>query len=135
LFQYAVAFDPTLRDMFLKRKFPPSPKSLKNVLLDVDRKLPSRCAGILEVVDYELENNETIEQVLSRDQLRPWNSIGIEFLHRSAKEFLLSTKKQLLDQDLATPAERKSRVLQAICSGSGSRVVRHVALALARSRT
>jgi hypothetical protein len=114
LFQYAVAFDPNLRDIILKQKSLPSPKNLKKALLDVDRKLASRCAGILEVVNSGTENTQTIEQVLSGDKTRPWSSIRIEFIHRSAKDFLLSMKHELLDQDTTSAAEQKSRVLQAI---------------------
>jgi hypothetical protein len=83
-------------------------------LLDVDRKLASRCAGILEVVNFAEENTQTIEQALSGNETRPWSSIGIEFIHKSAKDFLLSMKRELLDQDTTSAAERKFRVLQAI---------------------
>ena len=114
LFLYAVAFDPTLRDIILKPKCLPSPRSLKKTLLDVDRKLASRCAGILEVVNFAEENTQTIEQALSWNKTRPWSSIGIEFIHRSAKDFLLSMKRELLDEDTTSAAERKFRVLQAI---------------------
>jgi hypothetical protein len=113
LFQYAVAVDPTLRDMLLKQKIPPSPTSLKKPLLEVDRKLTSRCAGILEVVSY-LEGQADIEYILSRDVIRPWDTIGIEFLHRSAKDFLLRMKHTLLDQDPTSAAKRQFQVLQAI---------------------
>jgi hypothetical protein len=88
---------------------------LKNALLDVEPKLASRCAGILEVVNFEEEKTHTIEHVLSRAIKRPpWGSIGVEFIHKSAKDFLLSMKHRLLNQDVTTHAERKSRVLQAI---------------------
>jgi hypothetical protein len=113
LFQYAVAFDTNLRDMLLKEKSPPSPTSLKKSLLEVDRKLTTRCAGILEVVS-RFEGQQDIEYILSRDTIRPWNPIGIGFLHRSAKDFLLSMKEKLLDQDLTSAAERKFQALQAI---------------------
>jgi hypothetical protein len=113
LFQYAVAFDPNLRDMLLKEKILPSPISLKKSLLEVDRKLTSRCAGILEVFS-QLEGQQDIEYILSRDTIRPWDPIGIRFLHRSAKDFLLGMKEKLLDQDLTSAAERKFQVLQAI---------------------
>jgi hypothetical protein len=114
LFLYAVAFDPTLRDIILKPKCLPSPRSLKKTLLDVDRKLASRCAGILEVVNFAEENTQTIEQALSWNKTRPWSSIRIEFIYKSAKDFLLSMKRKLLDQDTTSAAERKFRVLQAI---------------------
>jgi hypothetical protein len=114
LFHYAVAFDPTLRDIILRQKSFSSPKSLKNALLDVEPKSASRCAGILEVVNFEKQKTHTVEHVLSRATKRPWGSIGVEFIHRSAKDFLLSMKHGLLNQDTTTPAERKSRVLQAI---------------------
>jgi hypothetical protein len=114
LFRYAVAFDPTLRDVILKPKSLPSPRSLKEALLDVDRKLATRCAGMLEVVNSGTENTQTIEQVLSGDKKRPWGSITIEFIHRSAKDFLLSMKHELLYQDTTSAAERKLQVLQAI---------------------
>jgi hypothetical protein len=113
LFQYAVAFDPLLRDMLLKQKNPPSPKILKKFLLGVDRKLTSRCAGILEVISH-LEGHADVDYILSRDTIRPWDPIGIGFLHRSAKDFLLSMKDKLLDQDPTSAAERKFRVIQAI---------------------
>jgi hypothetical protein len=117
LFHYVVAFDQTLRDIILNPKCLPSPESLKKALLDIDRKLASRCAGILEVVNLEGTNAQTrlnSEYFHSKHKTRPWASIGIEFIHRSAKEFLLSMKHKLLDQDITTAAERKSRVLQAI---------------------
>jgi hypothetical protein len=113
LFQYAVAIDPALRDMLLKQKTPPSRTSLKKSLLEVDRKLTSRCAGILEVVSH-LKGQADIEYILSRDIIRPWVDIGIEFLHRSAKDFLLSMKDTLLDQDPTSAAKRQFQVLQAI---------------------
>ncbi|KAN0107891.1 hypothetical protein V8E51_007633 [Hyaloscypha variabilis] len=113
LFQYAVAFDPIVRDMLLKQKIPPSSTSLKKYLLEVDRKLTSRCAGILEVVSH-LKGQADIEYILSRDCIRPWDPIGIEFLHRSAKDFLLSMKHKLLDQDPISAAERQFQLLQAI---------------------
>ena len=113
LFEYAVAVDPTLRDMLLKQKIPPSPTSLKKPLLEVDRKLTSRCAGILEVVSY-LEGQADIEYILSRDTIRPWDGTRIEFIHRSAKDFLLSMKDTLLNQDPTSAAKRQFQVLQAI---------------------
>jgi hypothetical protein len=76
--------------------------------------LASRCAGILEVVNFAKDNTKTIEQILSGDETRPWSSIGIEFIHRSAKDFLLSMKHELLDQDTTSAADRKLQVLQAI---------------------
>jgi hypothetical protein len=112
LLQYAVTFDPILRNILLKQRSTPSPKSLRRALLDVDRKLTSRYAGLLEVVSYESDKN--IEYVLFRDSARPWCVTGIQYIHRSTKDFLLSMKHKLLDQDITTATERKSRVLQAI---------------------
>jgi hypothetical protein len=113
LFLYAVAVDPTLRDMLLKQKIPPSSTSLKKPLLEVDRKLMSRCAGILEVVSH-LEGQADIEYILSRDVIRPWDPTEIGLLHRSAKDFLLSMKDTLLDHDPTSAAKRQFQVLQAI---------------------
>lgn len=112
LLEYATAFDSTLREKLLKWKSSLPPTSLKKTLLDLDIKLTSRCAGILEVVS-DLQGVD-IARALAQNVSRPWASIGVEFLHRSAKEFLLSSRNELLAQDPTTAVERRFRVLQAI---------------------
>jgi hypothetical protein len=113
LLQHAIAFDPTLRGKLLKLDSLPDQMSLRKILLDVDPKLTSRCAGILEVVSHSHEEQD-IPQLLSRATYRPWETIGVEFLHRSAKDFLLNSRNLLLDQDPTLAAERKFGVVQAI---------------------
>jgi hypothetical protein len=112
LLHYAIAFDSALREEHLKAKSTLPLPILKKTLLAVDAKLNSRCAGILEVVSA-VGGRQDIAHTLMRDGPRSWDPIGVDFLHRSAKEFLLSSRKDLLDQDPISAAERKFRVLQA----------------------
>jgi len=109
LFHFAAAVDLTLRDiLFTQNRGPPT--KINEILLKINRKLMSRCAGILEAVCPEGEGD--VQELLSGEEIRPWEVITIELLHRSAKEFLLSMKDKLLDQK--SPVERKFRVLQAL---------------------
>lgn len=106
LLNYAIAFDPSLGDMLLASKHP---RDMKNSLIAFDRRLTARCAGILEIV-----SPGDVDELLSRDIRRPWQSIGVGFIHRSAREFLLSERKKWLDIDGTSPLDRKFRILRAI---------------------
>jgi hypothetical protein len=112
LFQFAAAVDPSLRDRLLVQKSRPSAATLKDLLLAVDRRLTSRCAGLLETFSYGQEKD--IEKLLSHQVHRPWESLHVALIHRSAKEFLLNKENMILDADETTPNERNFRMLQGV---------------------
>jgi hypothetical protein len=114
LFLYAVAIDPTLRDLLLENRSPLSSNILRNSLLCVDRTIASRCAGILELFSLSEQEEGKVEEMLAMNTTRPWESLQFGFIHRSAKEFLLSKKFELLDQDPLSDTDRKIRVIQAV---------------------
>jgi hypothetical protein len=114
LFLYAVAVDPTLRDLLLENRSPLSSDIVRNSLLCVDRTIASRCAGILELFSTSEHEEGKVEEILAMNTTRPWKNLQFGFIHRSAKEFLLSKKSELLDQDPLSDTDRKIRVIQAV---------------------
>jgi hypothetical protein len=114
LFLYAVAVDPTLRDLLLENRSPLSSNILSNSLLCVDRTIASRCAGILELFSTSEQGEGKLEEILAMNTTRPWENLQFGFIHRSAVEFLLSKKSELLDQDPLSDTDRKIRVIQAV---------------------
>ena len=114
LFLYAVAVDPTLRDLLLVNRSPLLSDILRNSLLCVDRTIASRCAGILELFSTSEQEEGKVEEILAMNNTRPWKNLEFGFIHRSAKEFLLSKKSELLDQDPLSDTDRKIRVIQAV---------------------
>jgi hypothetical protein len=113
LFLYAVAVDPTMRDLLLENRSPLSSNILRNSLLSIDRTIASRCAGILELFSASEQEESKVEEILAMNTTRPWENLRFGFIHRSAKEFLLSKKSELLDQDPLSDTDRKIRVIQA----------------------
>lgn len=114
LFIFAAAVDPSLRDKLLAQKLRPSLEFIKDNLLAVNRRLISRCAGLLETVTFSDEEEKDIEKILSRQTPRPWGGLYVALIHRSAEEFLLNHGGMNLDPDETTPSERKFRISKAI---------------------
>jgi hypothetical protein len=112
LFTFAVAVDRTLRDKLLVLEATPSSAELKPLLLTVNRKLISRCGGLLETVSDEPEKD--INEILSSCKPRFWETLKVVFIHRSAKEFLQDQTNSILKADETTPTERSFWMLQAL---------------------
>ncbi|CAG8957365.1 hypothetical protein HYFRA_00010791, partial [Hymenoscyphus fraxineus] len=107
LLDYAIAFEPQLCKTLLE--FTPHPQDVKPFLIDFERRLTSRCAGLLEVVNVS-QPTPTIE--LSKAE-RPWDKKAVAFIHRSAREFLLDNRARLLDLDKTSSSEQQFNILQA----------------------
>lgn len=113
LFHFAVAVDPTLRTMLLDPNDPPSLTTLKKHLLAVDHRLASLCAGLLETSCW-LESGKDVSEIPSSDKRRPWETLEIVLVHKSARDFLLSKENRIPDLVETTRVERMVRALQAI---------------------
>ncbi|TVY90314.1 Vegetative incompatibility protein HET-E-1, partial [Lachnellula willkommii] len=111
LFTFAAAVDPNLRDKLLAQKLRPSIETANELLLAINRRLISRCAGLLETFSSEKEKD--IEKILSRQTPKPWGNLQVGLIHRSAKDFLLSKEGMILGADETIPVERKFRISQA----------------------
>jgi len=112
LFQFAVASDRTLRDKLLVLEAAPSSAELTALLLTMNRKLISRCAGLLETI-YDGAEKDINKIILSCEpQFR--KKSRVVFIHRSAKEFLQDQTNSILVEDGTTPTERSFWILQTL---------------------
>jgi hypothetical protein len=110
LFIFAVTVDTQLREKLLVQKSIPSHAELKEVLLALVEKIGSRCAGLLEISSMS-------EKPLTGNYYSPWADVGVTFIHKSAKDFLMAKKDILLAPDETSSTERAFRILQALVAG------------------
>ncbi|TVY43928.1 Vegetative incompatibility protein HET-E-1 [Lachnellula subtilissima] len=112
LFVFAATVDSNLRHKLIAQKSRPSLENIKDILLAVNRRLISRCAGLLET-NFDEKEGKDIEKILSRQTLRPWDNLRVTLIHRSARDFLLNKEGIILDPDETTPTDRIFQITQA----------------------
>ncbi|TVY31187.1 Vegetative incompatibility protein HET-E-1 [Lachnellula hyalina] len=112
LFVFAAAVDPNLKNKLLTQRPRPSLENIKENLLAVNRRLISRCAGLLETIIDDEEEEDT-EKILSRQKPKPWKNLRVTLIHKSAREFLLDKAGMILDPDETTPTDRIFQITQA----------------------
>ena len=97
LFELVVALDPALQDKYLDECKSQDPLAIADRCARLQTRILTRCAGLLEVniqphCDIDSESDAQVYGNMDQGILRLYKA-QIEFLHRTARDFLLGTKE------------------------------------------